>query len=123
LPSNGYILFLYCFIYGALHSNGSYPIVACVFFIAGTYMPSSCSATGLHVTILYVRSSVRYRGQSDIFQKTHSLSTYIITMAMSLQKPISLSFACIRQWPNHYWTYRHLCIELWLLSDVRHRKS
>jgi hypothetical protein len=28
-------LFLYCCIYSALHSNGSYPIVACVSVVAG----------------------------------------------------------------------------------------
>jgi hypothetical protein len=44
-------LLLYCRIYSALHSNGSYPIVACVFIIAEMCSPSRCPATGLHVTI------------------------------------------------------------------------
>jgi hypothetical protein len=38
-------------IYSALNSNGSYAIVACVFFVAGMCLPSRCPATGLHVTI------------------------------------------------------------------------
>jgi hypothetical protein len=38
--------------YSALHSSGSYPIVACVFDVAGMCLPSRCPATGLHVTIL-----------------------------------------------------------------------
>jgi hypothetical protein len=47
-------LFLYCFNYSALHSNGSYPIVACVFVVAGMCLLSRCPATGLHVTIYFV---------------------------------------------------------------------
>jgi hypothetical protein len=39
-------LFLYCCIYSALHSNGSYPIVACVFVAAGVYLPSRCTEMG-----------------------------------------------------------------------------
>jgi hypothetical protein len=34
-----------------LHSNGSYPIVACVFVAAGMCLPSRSLATGLHVAI------------------------------------------------------------------------
>jgi hypothetical protein len=34
-----------------LHSNGSYPIVACVFVAAGMCLPSRCLEMGLHVTI------------------------------------------------------------------------
>jgi hypothetical protein len=45
-------LFLYCCIYGVLHSNGSYPIAACVFFVAGMRLPIRFPATGIHVTIL-----------------------------------------------------------------------
>jgi hypothetical protein len=44
-------LFLYCCIYSALHINGSYPIVACVFVAAGIFLPSRSLATGLHITI------------------------------------------------------------------------
>jgi hypothetical protein len=62
--------FLYSCIYGALHSNENYPIVACVFVAAyccrlylatgcllricphGNVFTSSCPVTGLHVTIL-----------------------------------------------------------------------
>jgi hypothetical protein len=40
-------LFLYCFIYRAFHSNGNYPIVACVFVVAGMCLPSHCPATEL----------------------------------------------------------------------------
>jgi hypothetical protein len=43
-------LFLCC-IYSALYSNGSYPVVACVFVVAGMCLPSRCPATGLYVTI------------------------------------------------------------------------
>jgi hypothetical protein len=34
-----------------LHRNGSYPIVACVFVVAGIRLRSRCLAVGLHVTI------------------------------------------------------------------------
>jgi hypothetical protein len=34
-----------------LHSNGSYPIVICVFFAAGIFLPTRSLAMGLHVTI------------------------------------------------------------------------
>jgi hypothetical protein len=44
-------LFLYSCIYSALHSNGSYPIVAFVFVVAGMYLPRRCLAMDLHVTI------------------------------------------------------------------------
>jgi hypothetical protein len=44
-------LLLYCCIYSTLHSNGSYPIVACVFFVAEMCLLSRCLATGLYVTI------------------------------------------------------------------------
>jgi hypothetical protein len=44
-------LFLSCCIYSALHSNGSYPIVACVFVVAGMCLPSHCPTMGLHITI------------------------------------------------------------------------
>jgi hypothetical protein len=33
------------------HSNGSYPIVACVFVAAGMCLPSRCLETGVHVTL------------------------------------------------------------------------
>jgi hypothetical protein len=33
-----------------LHSNGSYPIVACVFVAAGMCLPSPCLTMGIHVT-------------------------------------------------------------------------
>jgi hypothetical protein len=42
--------FLYCCIYCALHSNGSYPTVACVFVAAGMRLPSRCLEMALHVT-------------------------------------------------------------------------
>jgi hypothetical protein len=45
------LLFLYCFIYSALHSNESYPIVACVFVVAWMCLPSRCLEMGLHVTV------------------------------------------------------------------------
>jgi hypothetical protein len=44
-------LFLYCCNYSALHSNGSYPIVAYVFVVAEMCLPSRCPAMGLHITI------------------------------------------------------------------------
>jgi hypothetical protein len=44
-------LFLYCCIYSRLHSKWNYPIVACVFVVAGMCLPSRCPATGLHITI------------------------------------------------------------------------
>jgi hypothetical protein len=37
-------LFLYCCIYSALHSNGIYLIVTCVFVVAGMCLPSRCPA-------------------------------------------------------------------------------
>jgi hypothetical protein len=60
-------LFLYCCIYSALHSNGSYSIVACLSVIAWMCLPSRCPATGLHVTIynnvyVYERQSESKRG-------------------------------------------------------------
>jgi hypothetical protein len=45
-------LFLYCCIYSALHRNGSYPIVACVFVVARMCSPRCCLEMGLHVKIL-----------------------------------------------------------------------
>jgi hypothetical protein len=44
--------FLYCCTYSALHSNGSYPIVACVFVVTGMCLPSRFPAAGVHVSIL-----------------------------------------------------------------------
>jgi hypothetical protein len=38
-------LFLYCCIYSALHSNGRYSIVACVFVAAGMCLPGHCLST------------------------------------------------------------------------------
>jgi hypothetical protein len=56
-------LFLYCCIYSALHSNGSYPIVTCVFFVAEMCLPS-CPAACIHVTrsteLLYCCIAVHY---------------------------------------------------------------
>jgi hypothetical protein len=49
-------LFLYCCIYSALHSNGSYPIVTCIFVVVGMCLQSCCIATGLHVTIYFLHS-------------------------------------------------------------------
>jgi hypothetical protein len=48
-PYRKHLLF-YC-IYGALHSNGSYPIVAWVFIAAGICLLSRCLEMGLHVKI------------------------------------------------------------------------
>jgi hypothetical protein len=48
-------LFFYCCNHSALHSTGSYPIVACVFVAAGMYLPSRCLATYLYVTLLSIR--------------------------------------------------------------------
>jgi hypothetical protein len=68
------LLFLYC-IYSALHGNGSYRIVACVFVVAyclrlylvtgclpriclrGTFLSSRCLAMGICVTIFIFRKS------------------------------------------------------------------
>jgi hypothetical protein len=33
------------------HSNGSYPVVACVFLVTGICLPSRYSATDLHITM------------------------------------------------------------------------
>jgi hypothetical protein len=44
---------LYCYIYSAFHSNGSYSIIARVFVAAGMCLPSRCLAVSLHFTILF----------------------------------------------------------------------
>jgi hypothetical protein len=74
--------FLYCCIYSALHRNGIYPIVACVSFVAGMCLRSLCPAAGLHAKMLYMRSFLCYSDHTD-------MSPSIITMTVSLQKPIS----------------------------------
>jgi hypothetical protein len=46
--------FLYCckgVFRASLHSDRSYPIVACLFVAAGMCLPSPCLAMGIHVTI------------------------------------------------------------------------
>jgi hypothetical protein len=46
--------FLYC-ISSALHSNGSYPIVASIFVVAGMCLPSRCPATGQLMTYIFIK--------------------------------------------------------------------
>jgi hypothetical protein len=62
---------LYCCIYSALHSNGSYPIVACIFVAAGMCLPSSCQQTGVHVTIYWQRQQLDEKSAQIFFVYFH----------------------------------------------------
>jgi hypothetical protein len=63
-------IFIYCCTYSALHRNGNYPIVACVFVVAGMCLPSRCPATSLHVTIHFY----------TVYGVFHTLATLIFTV-------------------------------------------
>lgn len=47
-------LILYCCIYSELYSNRSYPIVGCIFVVAGMCLPSRFPTMGHNVTILSI---------------------------------------------------------------------
>jgi hypothetical protein len=68
-------LFLYCCIYSAVHSNGNYPIVSCVFFAAGMCLQCRCPELGLHVTILSSRLHLSL--PSSLFLLVFSSKSYI----------------------------------------------
>jgi hypothetical protein len=54
--------FLYCCIYSALHNNGSYPIVACLFVVAGICLPRRCQQQVYTSQYIYIYMCVCLSG-------------------------------------------------------------
>jgi hypothetical protein len=69
-------IFFYCCIYSALHYNGSYPNVACIFFAADKCLPSRCPSTGLQVTI-YTKLNLLLSQTVLLFISPKTLFSYV----------------------------------------------